>query len=66
MCGHNGDDAGASGQDLVREAISQGHAAVGPAALAGQIRLFRSATLIGASQTAESRPGAGMPGPDTQ
>jgi transposase len=39
-------------QDLVREAISQGHAAVDPAALAGQIRLFRSAALIGASQTA--------------
>jgi transposase len=39
-------------QDLVREAISQGHAAVNPAALARQIRLFRSAALIGASQTA--------------
>jgi transposase len=39
-------------QDLVREAISQGHAAVNPVALARQIRLFRSAALIGASQTA--------------
>ena len=39
-------------QDLVREAISQGHAAVDPAALAGQIQLFRSAALIGATQTA--------------
>jgi transposase len=36
----------------VREAISQGHAAVNPAALACQVRLFRSAALIGASQTA--------------
>jgi transposase len=39
-------------QDLVREAISQGHAAVDPGALACQVRLFRSAALIGASQTA--------------
>jgi transposase len=46
-------------QDLVREAISQGHAAVDPAALAGQIQLFRSAALIGASQTA-ARSGALM------
>jgi transposase len=34
-------------QGLVREAISQGHAAVNPAALARQVRLFRSAALIG-------------------
>jgi transposase len=46
-------------QDLVREAISQCHAAVDPAALAGQIQLFRSAALIGASQTA-ARSGALM------
>jgi transposase len=46
-------------QNLVREAISQGHAAVEPAALAGQIQLFRSAALIGASQTA-ARSGALM------
>ena len=39
-------------QDLVREAISQGRDAVDPAALAAQIRLFRSAALAGASQTA--------------
>jgi transposase len=39
-------------QDLVCEAISQGHAAVDLVALAGQIRLFRSAALIGASHTA--------------
>ena len=39
-------------QDLVREAISQGRDAADPAALAAQIRLFRSAALAGASQTA--------------
>jgi transposase len=39
-------------QDLVREAIRQGRDAADPAALAAQIRLFRSAALIGASQTA--------------
>ena len=39
-------------QDLVREAISQGHAAEDPAARAAQIQLFRSAALIGATQTA--------------
>jgi transposase len=39
-------------QDLVRETISQGGDAVDPAALAGQIRLYRSAALAGASQTA--------------
>ena len=43
-------------QDLVREAISQGQAAVDPAALA---RLFRSAVLAGTSQTA-ARSGALM------
>jgi transposase len=39
-------------QDLVREATGQGRDAVDPAALAGQVRLFRSAVLAGASQTA--------------
>jgi transposase len=39
-------------QDLVREAVSQGRDAVDPAALAAQIRLYRSAALAGASQTA--------------
>ncbi len=39
-------------QDLVREAISQGRGAVHPAALARQIRLYRSAVLAGASQNA--------------
>jgi transposase len=39
-------------QDLVREAVSQGRDAADPAALAAQIRLYRSAALIGASQTA--------------
>jgi transposase len=39
-------------QDLAREAIGQGRDAVDPAGLAGQIRLFRSAVLAGASQTA--------------
>ena len=39
-------------QDLVPEAISQGRDAVDPVVLAAQIRLFRSAVLAGASQTA--------------
>jgi transposase len=39
-------------QDLVREAVSHGRDAVDPAALATQVRLFRSAVLAGASQTA--------------
>jgi transposase len=39
-------------QALVREAISQGRDAVDPAALAAQIRLYRSAVLAGASRTA--------------
>jgi transposase len=38
-------------QDLVREAISPGRDAADPAALAVQVRLFRSAVLAGASQT---------------
>jgi transposase len=50
-------------QNLVREAISQGRDAgrdpVGPTALAAQIRLYRSAALAGASQTA-ARSGALM------
>src|SRR5215813_531760 len=46
-------------QDLVREAISQGRDAVDQAALAAQIRLYRSAVLAGASQTA-ARSGALM------
>jgi transposase len=46
-------------QDLVREAISQRRDAVDPAALAAQIRLYRSAALAGASQTA-ARSGALM------
>ena len=46
-------------QDLVRKAISQGRDAVDPAALAAQIRLYRSAVLAGASQTA-ARSGAMM------
>ena len=46
-------------QHLVREAIGQGHDAAGPAALAAQVRLFRSAALAGASQTA-ARSGALM------
>ena len=41
------------------EAISQGRDAVDPAALAAQVRLFRSAALAGASQTA-ARSGALM------
>jgi transposase len=46
-------------QDLVREAISRGRDATDPAALAAQVRLFRSAVLAGASQTA-ARSGALM------
>jgi transposase len=46
-------------QDLVREAASQGRDAVDPAALAAQIRLYRSAILAGASQNA-ARSGALM------
>jgi transposase len=46
-------------QQLVREAVSQGRDAVEPAALAAQVRLFRSAVLAGASQTA-ARSGALM------
>jgi transposase len=46
-------------QKLVREAISQGRDAVDQAALATQIHRFRSAALIGASQTA-ARSGALM------
>jgi transposase len=45
-------DALTAMQDLVREAISQGRHAADPVALAAQIRLFRSAALAGASQTA--------------
>ena len=39
-------------QQLVSEAISQGRDAADPAALAAQVRLFRSAALIGVAQTA--------------
>jgi transposase len=46
-------------QDLVRAAAGQGRDAVDPAALAAQIRLYRSAVLAGASQTA-ARSGALM------
>ena len=46
-------------QRLVREAVSQGRDAVDPAALAIQVRLFRSAVLAGVSQTA-ARSGALM------
>jgi transposase len=46
-------------QQLVREAISRGRDAVDPAALAAQVRLFRSAALAGISQTA-ARSGALM------
>jgi transposase len=46
-------------QQLVREAVSQGRDAVDPDALAAQVRLFRSAVLAGASQTA-ARSGALM------
>jgi transposase len=46
-------------QDLVREAISQDREAADPDALAAQVRLFRSAVLAGAAQTA-ARSGALM------
>ena len=46
-------------QKLVREAISKGCDPADPAALAAQVRLFRSAALAGASQTA-ARSGALM------
>ena len=39
-------------QKLVSEAISQGHSTADPAALAGQVTCYRSAALIGISQTA--------------
>jgi hypothetical protein len=42
-------------QQLVREAISQGYGAVDPAALAAQVRLFRSAVLTGASHAVINR-----------
>jgi len=45
-------DALTAMQDLVREAISQERDGADPAALAAQVRLFRSAVLAGASQTA--------------
>jgi transposase len=45
-------DALTAMQQLVRGAISQGRNAVDPDALAAQVRLFRSAVLAGASQTA--------------
>jgi transposase len=44
-------------QALVCEAVSQGRGTVGTAALAAQVRLFRSAVLAGISQTA-ARSGA--------
>ena len=44
-------------QTLVSAAISQGHSAVDPAALAEQVTRYRSAALIGISQTRD-RPGA--------
>ena len=46
-------------QQLASEAIRHGRDAVDPAALAAQVRLFRSAALIGAAQTA-ARSGALM------
>ena len=46
-------------QTLVREAIGQGRGAVDPDALAAQVRLYRSAVLAAASQTA-ARSGALM------
>jgi transposase len=42
-------------QALVSESIAQGRAAVNPAALAKQVTRYRSAALIGASQTAARR-----------
>jgi hypothetical protein len=52
-------DALTAMQELVREAIGQERDAADPAALAAQVRLFRSAVLAGASQTA-ARSGALM------
>jgi transposase len=52
-------DALTAMQKQVSEAITQGHDAADPAALAAQIHAFRSAALIGASQTA-ARSGALM------
>ena len=52
-------DALTAMQKLVSEAIARGQAAVDPAALAAQIHAYRSAALIGASQTA-ARSGALM------
>jgi transposase len=52
-------EALAAMQDLAHQAVSQGRDAVDPAALAAQVRLFRSAVLAGASQTA-ARSGALM------
>jgi transposase len=46
-------------QDLVREAVSRDRDAADPEALAAQVRLFRSAVLAGAGQTA-ARSGAVM------
>jgi hypothetical protein len=51
-------EALAAMQDLVREAIGQGRDAVDPALLAAQARLYRSAVLAGASQTAAPVRGA--------
>ena len=39
-------------QGLVRETISHGRDTIDPAALAAQVRLFRSAALAGANQAA--------------
>jgi transposase len=52
-------DALTAMQQLVSEAIRDGRDAVDPAALAAQVRLFRSAALIGTAQTA-ARSGALM------
>jgi transposase len=52
-------DALTAMQKQVGEAITQGHDAADPAALAAQIHAFRSAALIGASQTS-ARSGALM------
>ena len=52
-------DALTAMQKLVSEAISQGREVADPAALDAQIHAYRSATLIGASQTA-ARSGALM------
>ena len=52
-------EALAAMQQLVRDAASQGRYAVDPDALAAQVRLFRSAVLAGASETA-ARSGALM------